>query len=233
MEQKGRAVSGQLRGEGWLRAWLCSLHVPARCDAKQTGTGVQRWRRSASLGARVAWPPAQVGPRCTLNPIKMFSGSFGGPVVYENPAYVSPNTVGGRERLSARLGCARALAAGSWRCCPADPNPVGLFAKHPARAAPYLPADPRDAEEGEEQQVPGQGGGEGGAEGARGGQPAAARPAGRRVPVATAARGLAQRGGGGQAGSAQRSLLAAFVPLHARMCWCSSSSCGWCSSVSG
>ncbi|GAB4815163.1 hypothetical protein N2152v2_002209 [Parachlorella kessleri] len=35
----------------------------------------------------------EVGPRCCLNPIKMFSGSFGGPVVYENPTYVSPNTI--------------------------------------------------------------------------------------------------------------------------------------------
>ena len=35
----------------------------------------------------------EVGPRCCLNPIKIFAGSFGGPVLYENPAYVSPNLV--------------------------------------------------------------------------------------------------------------------------------------------
>ncbi|EFN51407.1 hypothetical protein CHLNCDRAFT_141045 [Chlorella variabilis] len=35
----------------------------------------------------------QVGPRACLNPIKMFAGSFGGPVIYENPGYVSPNTI--------------------------------------------------------------------------------------------------------------------------------------------
>lgn len=35
----------------------------------------------------------QVGPRFCLNPIKIFSGSFGGPTLYENPFYVSPNTV--------------------------------------------------------------------------------------------------------------------------------------------
>ena len=35
----------------------------------------------------------QVGPRACLQPIKMFAGSFGGPVIYENAAYVSPNTV--------------------------------------------------------------------------------------------------------------------------------------------
>jgi ribosome biogenesis protein BRX1 len=35
----------------------------------------------------------EVGPRCCLNPIRIFSGSFGGPVLYENPSYVSPNVV--------------------------------------------------------------------------------------------------------------------------------------------
>ena len=35
----------------------------------------------------------EVGPRCCMNPIKVFSGSFGGPVLYDNPAYVSPNKV--------------------------------------------------------------------------------------------------------------------------------------------
>ena len=35
----------------------------------------------------------EVGPRCCLNPIKIFAGSFSGSVLYENPAYVSPNLV--------------------------------------------------------------------------------------------------------------------------------------------
>ncbi|KAK9813457.1 hypothetical protein WJX73_010685 [Symbiochloris irregularis] len=34
----------------------------------------------------------EVGPRCCLNPIKIFAGSFGGPVLYDNPEFVSPNT---------------------------------------------------------------------------------------------------------------------------------------------
>ncbi|KAI3457483.1 hypothetical protein Pfo_014146 [Paulownia fortunei] len=33
----------------------------------------------------------EVGPRFCLNPIKVFGGSFGGPTLYENPFYVSPN----------------------------------------------------------------------------------------------------------------------------------------------
>ncbi|PIK39709.1 putative ribosome biogenesis protein BRX1-like isoform X2 [Apostichopus japonicus] len=33
----------------------------------------------------------EIGPRFVLNPIKIFRGSFGGPMLYENPKYVSPN----------------------------------------------------------------------------------------------------------------------------------------------
>ncbi|BDA41073.1 Ribosome biogenesis protein BRX1 homolog [Coccomyxa sp. Obi] len=35
----------------------------------------------------------EVGPRVCLQPIKIFAGSFGGPVLYENPGYVSPNKI--------------------------------------------------------------------------------------------------------------------------------------------
>lgn len=35
----------------------------------------------------------EVGPRACLNPIKMLAGSFGGPVIYDNPAFVSPNAI--------------------------------------------------------------------------------------------------------------------------------------------
>ncbi|XP_071152746.1 ribosome biogenesis protein BRX1 homolog [Mytilus galloprovincialis] len=34
---------------------------------------------------------AEIGPRFVLNPIRMFSGSFGGPTLYQNPTFVSPN----------------------------------------------------------------------------------------------------------------------------------------------
>lgn len=34
---------------------------------------------------------AEIGPRFVLNPIRVFSGSFGGPTLYMNPQYISPN----------------------------------------------------------------------------------------------------------------------------------------------
>mmetsp|Transcript_40460 Transcript_40460/g.56217 ORF Transcript_40460/g.56217 Transcript_40460/m.56217 type:complete len:300 (+) Transcript_40460:84-983(+) len=43
---------------------------------------------------------AEIGPRLVLNPIKIFEGGFGGPVLYENPHYVSPNAVRSQKRQS-------------------------------------------------------------------------------------------------------------------------------------
>ncbi|XP_065875818.1 ribosome biogenesis protein BRX1 homolog 2-like [Euphorbia lathyris] len=40
----------------------------------------------------------EVGPRFCLNPIKIFGGSFGGPTLYENPLYVSPNQIRAMEK---------------------------------------------------------------------------------------------------------------------------------------
>jgi ribosome biogenesis protein BRX1 len=41
----------------------------------------------------VAHPRAQV-----LNPIRLFAGSFGGPTLWENPEFVSPNDIRAAER---------------------------------------------------------------------------------------------------------------------------------------
>ena len=35
----------------------------------------------------------EIGPRFVMNVIRIFDGSFGGSTLYENPHYVSPNSV--------------------------------------------------------------------------------------------------------------------------------------------
>ncbi|XP_044261435.1 ribosome biogenesis protein BRX1 homolog [Tribolium madens] len=45
---------------------------------------------------------AEVGPRFVLNPVKIFSGSFGGASLWENPFYVSPAKYRQQIRLSAK-----------------------------------------------------------------------------------------------------------------------------------
>ena len=34
---------------------------------------------------------SEAGPRLCLHPIKIFAGAFGGPTLYDDPTYVSPN----------------------------------------------------------------------------------------------------------------------------------------------
>jgi ribosome biogenesis protein BRX1 len=45
---------------------------------------------------------AEVGPRFVLNPVKIFSGSFGGAALWENPLYISPSRYRQQIRLSAK-----------------------------------------------------------------------------------------------------------------------------------
>jgi len=35
----------------------------------------------------------EIGPRCVLQPVRVFGGSMGGPTLWSNPAYVSPNAL--------------------------------------------------------------------------------------------------------------------------------------------
>jgi len=45
----------------------------------------------------------EIGPRFVLNLIKIFQGSFGGPTLYENPHYQSPNMVSSFVFVSASI----------------------------------------------------------------------------------------------------------------------------------
>ncbi|XP_063379347.1 ribosome biogenesis protein BRX1 homolog isoform X1 [Cydia fagiglandana] len=45
---------------------------------------------------------AEIGPRFVLNPVKIFSGSFGGVTIWENPKYVSPAKL--RQAFSKKAG---------------------------------------------------------------------------------------------------------------------------------
>jgi ribosome biogenesis protein BRX1 len=42
----------------------------------------------------------EIGPRFVLNPIRVFSGSFGGPTLYQNPKYVSPNLARAERKMA-------------------------------------------------------------------------------------------------------------------------------------
>ena len=79
MLQSVRLVSLHLRTcHGYTDAPGCLQVVP----------GIDKKKASADSVTLV-----EVGPRVCLNPIKIFGGSFGGPVLFDNPHFVSPNRV--------------------------------------------------------------------------------------------------------------------------------------------
>eukprot|EP00112_Aurelia_sp_Birch-Aquarium-sp1_P013661 Seg2908.2 transcript_id=Seg2908.2/GoldUCD/mRNA.D3Y31 product="Ribosome biogenesis protein BRX1" protein_id=Seg2908.2/GoldUCD/D3Y31 len=49
------------------------------------------WFRNYQIVNQNDFSLTEIGPRFVLNPIRIFSGSFGGSTIYENPHYVSPN----------------------------------------------------------------------------------------------------------------------------------------------
>nr|VZI38687.1 unnamed protein product [Spirometra erinaceieuropaei] len=46
---------------------------------------------------------SEIGPRFSLMPMKIFLGSFGGPVIWENSKYISPNKIRQALRLKGKL----------------------------------------------------------------------------------------------------------------------------------
>ena len=74
-------------------------------------------------GAREPPELVEVGPRMTLNPIRIFAGSFRGAVLWSNPDYVSPNAVrrhqrekeGGQYEAKVRAKQRRKVHAAAWR----------------------------------------------------------------------------------------------------------------------
>ena len=73
----------------WIRAY--EIREPEQHTGRKDGKG------SVDLSL------VEIGPRFVLTPIVVLEGSFGGPVLYENRQFVSPNQV----RSQVRLGKAR------------------------------------------------------------------------------------------------------------------------------
>ncbi|CAO1634143.1 unnamed protein product [Sympodiomycopsis kandeliae] len=55
------------------------------------GKGVQKNKSGSQSDTQPTL--VEIGPRFVMTPIKIFEGSFGGATLYENPEYISPNTV--------------------------------------------------------------------------------------------------------------------------------------------
>ena len=84
-DRKGVLGGGSGGGGGSGSSNKADVETAAAGTGTKGGTKV----RPAVAGMSLV----EVGPRACLEPIKIFAGSFGGRVLYDNAEYVSPNTV--------------------------------------------------------------------------------------------------------------------------------------------
>jgi ribosome biogenesis protein BRX1 len=87
-------------GKVWIRNYQISETEPSKAkpgeDAEKDSVS-----KSKSKGkvAETELSLVEIGPRFVLTPIVILEGSFGGPVIYENKEFVSPNQIRSEIRL--------------------------------------------------------------------------------------------------------------------------------------
>ena len=89
-------------GKIWIRCFQISETAISKTDtAKENGMddGAARSKVSKKPGdTKISL--VEIGPRFVLTPIVILESSFGGPVIYENKEFVSPNQIRSELRLS-------------------------------------------------------------------------------------------------------------------------------------
>ena len=75
----------------WVRCYQVSETEGSK--AKNADKEVDEQQFAAGVRGETNLSLVEIGPRLVLTPIVMLEGSFGGPVIYENKEFVSPNQV--------------------------------------------------------------------------------------------------------------------------------------------
>ncbi|KAF8861531.1 Brix-domain-containing protein [Acephala macrosclerotiorum] len=92
-------------GKIWIRNYQineteASKVVPTDAeDGEDKGKGKKEKRDKSGGGKETEISLVEIGPRFVLTPIVIQEGSFGGPIIYENKEFVSPNQVRSEIRL--------------------------------------------------------------------------------------------------------------------------------------
>ena len=89
-------------GKIWIRCFQISETAVSKTDTAQDNGG-----NSTAVVSKASKKPGdtkislvEIGPRFVLTPIVILESSFGGPVIYENKEFVSPNQIRSELRLS-------------------------------------------------------------------------------------------------------------------------------------
>lgn len=93
-------------GKIWIRNYQINESEPSKIASKEgeesaEGAKEKKEKKSKNTGSKeTEINLVEIGPRFVLTPIVIQEGSFGGPIIYENKEFVSPNQVRSEIRLS-------------------------------------------------------------------------------------------------------------------------------------
>merc|ERR1711871_535336 len=77
-------------GKVWFRNYQISHPAGKSAGGDKKGAGSTAGGAAGGITEPIL---TEIGPRFVLNLVRIFSGPFGGPTLYQNPNYVSPNTM--------------------------------------------------------------------------------------------------------------------------------------------
>jgi ribosome biogenesis protein BRX1 len=80
-------------GKIWIRNYQISETEASGLSAAQDGSSDKPKVKAREKGKETEVSLVEIGPRFVLTPIVIQEGSFGGPIIYENKEFVSPNQV--------------------------------------------------------------------------------------------------------------------------------------------
>jgi ribosome biogenesis protein BRX1 len=86
-------------GKIWIRNYQINETEPSKVKAGEEGEEAASKPKSKGKALETELSLVEIGPRFVLTPIVILEGSFGGPVIYENKEFVSPNQVRSEIRL--------------------------------------------------------------------------------------------------------------------------------------
>ncbi|KAF2841415.1 Brix-domain-containing protein [Patellaria atrata CBS 101060] len=90
-------------GKIWIRCYQINETDPGKQKPTENGESEYKLNSKESKGLETNLGLVEIGPRFVLTPIVILESSFGGPVIYENKEFVSPNQIRAELRL-ARAG---------------------------------------------------------------------------------------------------------------------------------
>jgi len=76
-------------GKVWIRNYQISETEPSKVSSDKNGATF----KDKTRGKETEISLVEIGPRFVLTPIVIQEGSFGGPIIYENKEFVSPNQI--------------------------------------------------------------------------------------------------------------------------------------------